>query len=114
MVAVTTVIRRRFPGPNGVSVLDTTKLLAGHRENSPVPSWSGEEIQRKGVAASTNGSATAWAGPWGVSFAINLSPDNATGIGEWSESNFIQMARTENIRANPMDGILFRPCRGST
>jgi mono/diheme cytochrome c family protein len=83
----------KIPGSNRVPVLDTTKLLAGHPENAPVPSWSPEEIERKGVVASTNSSLAAWAGPWGVSFAINLTPEKATGIGEWSESNFIQMAR---------------------
>jgi hypothetical protein len=53
------------------------------------------------VLASTNSSLTAWAGPWGVSFAINLTPDKATGIGEWSESNFIQMARTGKHQGQP-------------
>lgn len=91
----------KIPGPNGVPVLDTTKLLAGHPENSPAPSWSPEEIERKGVVASTNGSLTAWAGPWGVSFAINLTPDKATGIGEWSEGNFTQMARTGKHQGQP-------------
>jgi len=91
----------KIPGSNRVPVLDTTKLLAGHPENAPVPSWSPEEIERKGVVASTNSSLAAWAGPWGVSFAINLTPDKATGIGEWSESNFIQMARTGKHQGQP-------------
>ncbi len=91
----------KIPGANGVPVLDTTKLLAGHPENTPAPSWSPEEIERKGVVASTNGSLTAWAGPWGVSFAINLTPDKATGIGEWSEGNFIQMVRTGKHQGQP-------------
>lgn len=91
----------KIPGANGVPVLDTTKLLAGHPENSPVPSWSPDEIKHRGVVASTNGSLTAWAGPWGVSFAINLTPDQATGIGEWSENNFIQMARTGKHQGQP-------------
>src|SRR5258706_15097575 len=37
---------------------------------------------------------TAWGGPWGVSFAINLTPDKETGIAEWSEDHFIQSMRT--------------------
>src|SRR5438876_12253495 len=27
----------------------------------------------------------AWVGPWGVSFAMNLTPDKSTGIGSWTE-----------------------------
>ena len=37
---------------------------------------------------------TAWGGPWGVSFAINLTPDKETGIAEWREDHFIQAMRT--------------------
>jgi hypothetical protein len=66
-----------------------------------VPSWSPEDLQRKGVMAATNDSLTAWAGPWGVSFAINLTPDNDTGIGEWSEEMFIRMARTGKHQGQP-------------
>ncbi|HEY7714697.1 MAG TPA: c-type cytochrome [Candidatus Binatia bacterium] len=91
----------KVPGPGGVPALDPAKLLAGHRENAPVPSWSPEDLQRKGVMAATNDSLTAWAGPWGVSFAINLTPDNDTGIGEWSEEMFIRMARTGKHQGQP-------------
>jgi hypothetical protein len=44
---------------------------------------------------------TAWAGPWGVSFALNLTPDVATGIGEWSEETFIQAMRTGKHQGQP-------------
>ena len=37
---------------------------------------------------------TAWSGPWGVSYTANLTPDQETGIGAWSEENFIQALRT--------------------
>ena len=32
---------------------------------------------------------TAWSGAWGVSFAANLTPDNNTGIGIWTEQMFV-------------------------
>jgi hypothetical protein len=35
----------------------------------------------------------AWVGPWGVSFASNLTPDNETGIGTLSEAMFIKTLR---------------------
>ena len=43
------------------------------------------------VAAATN---TAWAGPWGVSFTANLTPDMDTGLGSWTEQMFIDTMRT--------------------
>ena len=41
--------------------------------------------------AATN---TAWAGPWGVSFTANLTPDKETGLGDWTEEMFIKTMRT--------------------
>jgi hypothetical protein len=37
---------------------------------------------------------TAWAGPWGVSYSANLTPDENTGIGSWSEQTFVGALRT--------------------
>jgi hypothetical protein len=37
---------------------------------------------------------TAWAGPWGVSFTANLTPDAETGLGRWSARQFIDTMRT--------------------
>lgn len=42
------------------------------------------------VGSATN---TAWAGPWGVSFTSNLTPDPATGIGNWTEDMFVRALR---------------------
>jgi hypothetical protein len=36
---------------------------------------------------------TAWVGPWGISYASNLTPDKATGIGALSEEMFIKTIR---------------------
>jgi hypothetical protein len=36
---------------------------------------------------------TAWAGPWGTSFTANLTPDPETGLGKWTEQNFIDTIR---------------------
>jgi mono/diheme cytochrome c family protein len=40
------------------------------------------------------GSELGWKGPWGVSFARNLTPDPQTGIGAWSESDIVTAIRT--------------------
>ena len=37
---------------------------------------------------------TAWNGPWGTSFTRNLSPDKETGLGDWTEQNFIETLRS--------------------
>ena len=44
---------------------------------------------------SASGDLTAWYGPWGVSYASNLTPDRATGIGKrYDEAAFIRALRT--------------------
>ena len=43
------------------------------------------------TSAATN---TAWSGPWGVSFTANLTPDPETGLGKWTQRNFIETIRT--------------------
>ena len=35
----------------------------------------------------------ATSGPWGVSFAANLTPDETTGLGSWTEQQFIDTLR---------------------
>ena len=37
---------------------------------------------------------TAFSGPWGVSYAFNLTPEQNTGLGIWTEEMFIQTIRT--------------------
>ena len=91
----------KVPGPGGTPVLDDKRLLAGHPEGEPFPTWSPADLEKRKAVALTNPSLTAWAGPWGVSFAINLTPDKETGIGEWSEQNFIQALRTGKHQGQP-------------
>jgi hypothetical protein len=40
------------------------------------------------------GSEVGWTGPWGTSYARNLTPDSATGIGAWSEDDIVKALRT--------------------
>lgn len=78
-------------GPNGPEP-DMKRALTGHPESLVMPPppqlppgpwlWMG---------AATN---TAFAGPWGVSFAMNLTPDPETGLGKWTEKQFIDTMRT--------------------
>lgn len=71
---------------------DLSRLLSGHPEAlrmPPVPALP--EGPWLVVSSATN---TAWAGPWGVSFTANLTPDPETGLGRWTERDFIATIRT--------------------
>ena len=39
------------------------------------------------------GSELGWKGPWGVSYPRNLTPDNETGIGSWTEDQIVTAVR---------------------
>jgi hypothetical protein len=57
-------------------------------------------MQRNGLAV-ISPSFTSFAGPWGVSFAANLTPDTTTGIGEWTETTFIRAIRAGKHQGQP-------------
>ena len=77
-------------GPKGPE-LDTERLLAGHPEQMSVT--SGPALPGPWMAA-TVGTMTAWSGPWGISFTANLTPDRETGLGAWTEQNFVDTMQT--------------------
>jgi len=77
-------------GPNGPED-DASRLLSGHTGEAPAAAPAGADGP---WIAHTTGQMTAWAGPWGVSFARNLTPDENTGIGSWSEETFVKALRT--------------------
>ncbi len=41
-----------------------------------------------------SGSELGWRGPWGVSYARNLTPDAETGLGSWTEKQIVDALRT--------------------
>jgi mono/diheme cytochrome c family protein len=78
-------------GPKGPE-MDMTRELTGHPHNLKMPPAPQlPEGPWIGVMSATN---TAWAGPWGVSFTANLTPDKETGLGDWTEEMFIKTMRT--------------------
>jgi mono/diheme cytochrome c family protein len=71
---------------------DMSRMLSGHPESFVItapPADPGEQWMM--VAAKT---ATAFSGPWGVSFTANLTPDQETGTGKWTLQNFKDTIRT--------------------
>jgi cytochrome c len=78
-------------GPHGPEP-DMSRMLSGHPESlvmPPAPALPpGPWI---GSSSATN---TAHAGPWGVSFTANLTPDAETGLGQWTLKNFTDTIRS--------------------
>ncbi|MDQ3069567.1 MAG: diheme cytochrome c-553 [Acidobacteriota bacterium] len=76
-------------GPDGPEA-DTALYLSGHRADEklpPPPAASGPWI----VSITEGG--TAWAGPWGISYTQNLTPDKETGLGNYTEDQFVMTIR---------------------
>lgn len=73
---------------------DTTRLLSGTPSAMKVPEIPKGAIAPDQWGALTSNDFTTWAGPWGVSFTANLTPDNLTGTGAWNEAVFIKAIRT--------------------
>jgi hypothetical protein len=69
-------------------VVDSGKTLSGHPANGALPPLA------KSDWIQMNPEITAFAGPWGISYAANLTSDSATGIGAWSEETFMKTLRT--------------------
>ena len=71
---------------------DMTRALSGHPETVAV---STPPTLGKGPwLAASSATNTAFAGPWGISYAANLTPDTNTGLGIWTEDMFVKAIRT--------------------
>jgi len=76
-------------GPKG-PYPDPDKILSGFPSNAPIPVAGAGDIKNGLVVF--NGDLTAAIGPWGTTFAANITSD-ATGIGTWKEEQFDQALR---------------------
>ena len=99
----------KIPGPDGNPVPDMSRQLSGHPKDLPYPTWTPADMQQRHAAALTTADLTAWAGPWGVSFTANLTPDKETGLGDWEETNFIQAMRTGKHQGQPNGRVILPP-----
>lgn len=75
-------------------VPDTSRLLSGSQADMPLPEIPEGVLGPGKWGVLSSGDFTAWVGPWGVSFARNLTPDVETGLGSWTEDMFIKALRT--------------------
>ncbi len=74
-------------------VPDSTKLMSGYPSERGIPTLS-EAIAKDQNWVKMSPDATAFVGPWGISFGANLTPDVTTGIGSWTEEVFVKTLRT--------------------
>src|SRR5499427_2134670 len=77
-------------GANGPEP-DMTRFLSGHPEQMGALPAAKPQGPWLWAGAATN---TAFTGPWGVSYAANLTPDQNTGLGIWTEDMFVRAMRT--------------------
>ncbi|MHB8873824.1 MAG: c-type cytochrome [Myxococcaceae bacterium] len=70
---------------------DMTRMLSGHPESLVMP--PSPKLQSPWMAAAAM-TFTAWSGPWGTSFASNLTPDLETGLGKWTQQDFVLALKT--------------------
>lgn len=81
-------------GANGPEP-DFSRALSGHPEGTKLPAPpKGTEAWPVAAAATM----TAWSGPWGMSFTANLTPDAETGLGAWTEDEFVRAIRSGRHR----------------
>ena len=77
-------------GPQGPEP-DFARRLSGHPAELRMPAAPQAAAAWAWSGAATN---TAFAGPWGISYAVNLTPDPQTGLGKWTEQQFVAAMRT--------------------
>lgn len=85
---------------------DSTLLLSGHPSKMPAPDVDRKAMESKGLFVSQT--LTAWVGPWGISFSANLTSDT-TGIGMWSEDQFLFAMRNGKLKGLAGSRMLLPP-----
>jgi hypothetical protein len=76
-------------GPEGPEIIPELRF-SGFLHNGKIPPVDTMTVKKGWVLMSMEG--TSFIGPWGASFSANISGDD-TGIGTWSESQFLKAIR---------------------
>ncbi len=80
---------------------DMSRRFMGHPAEEPFASDDKKKLIEEQHIAVLSPGMTAAAGPWGVSYAANITSDD-TGIGTWTEAQFIKAIREGKSKG--MDG----------
>ncbi|QHT68648.1 diheme cytochrome c-553 [Rhodocytophaga rosea] len=91
-------------GPRGPEP-DPDRLLSGHPQDMPIAKVDTAIV---GPWVLFNAHTTATVGPWGASFAANITSD-ATGIGNWTEEQFFRALREGKYKGLPNNRMLLPP-----
>ncbi len=71
---------------------DPARRLSGYPADASLPAFPKSALGAEQWAFAGSGDMTAWAGPWGISFAANLTP-HKDGLGLWTERQFVETLR---------------------
>jgi hypothetical protein len=92
-------------GPQGPQLVPEL-ILSGYPADRPQLKVEPAAFKKGWVLL--NGDLTSAAGPWGVSFAANLTSD-PTGIGSWTEENFKRALKEGKFKGMPGGRTLLPP-----
>ena len=92
-------------GNMGPEVIPETRL-SGYPSGRPVAAFD-TALAKKGIAQ-FNEDMTAAAGPWGISFALNITSD-VSGIGNWTPDNFKTAMRHGKLKGAEKGRSLLPP-----
>jgi hypothetical protein len=92
-------------GPQG-PLVDSLRMLSGFPSNSPVPATNVSDIKNGLILF--NDDLTFTVGPWGTTFAANITSDE-TGIGNWKEEQFKNALRNGKYKGLDGERMLMPP-----
>jgi hypothetical protein len=78
----------------GMPLPDMTRNMAGHPADGTDPRADPAVAGGPPDSAVIGASMTAYRFPFGTVYAANLTPDKETGLGSWTEENFVKAMRT--------------------
>jgi hypothetical protein len=92
-------------GPQGPEIIPELRL-SGYPSDRPVQKADTNALKQGWMLFTPD--LTSAVGPWGVSFAANITSD-ATGLGNWTEENFIKAMRTGKLKGSDNGRMILPP-----
>ncbi len=84
----------QIKGPDGKAMPDPKRYMSGHPADEPIPTVPDMVLTSpEWMEFLDNLDSTVWATDNLVVFSANLTPDDETGIGTWTEAEFVETIR---------------------